>query len=99
MSNIVDLTDGRTARRAGNRQRMLAVGLNIMRRTGCYRVTPKEVADGAGMHLRSFHVIFNDLEGFYQAMFETHEASLREMINRDVKDKDKSLVRLVLLGK
>ena len=99
MSNILDLTDGRSARRAGNRQRMLAVGLNLMKKSGRYRVTPKEITDGADMHLRSFHVIFGDLDGFYAALVEGHEASLRDMINRDVKDKDKSLVRLVLLGK
>lgn len=98
MSNIIDLTDGRSARRAGNRQRMLAVGLNIMKRTGRYRVTPKDITDGAEMHLRSFHVIFGDLDGFYEAMVETHEASLRDMISKDIKEKDKSLVRLVLLG-
>lgn len=99
MSNIVDIEDGRTARRAGNRRRMLAVGLKLMQRSGTYRVTPKEVTDGADMHLRSFHVIFGDLDGFYSALVDEHEASLRDMINRDIREKDKSLTRLVLLGK
>lgn len=96
---IDDLTDGRRARRAGNRRRMLAVGLKIIQRSGSYRVNPKDITDGADMHPRSFHACFGGLDGFYEALITEHGATLYDMMRTDMREKDKSLVRLVMMGK
>jgi hypothetical protein len=98
VSNVENLEDGRAARRAGSRRRLLMIGLKMIQ-SGNYRLMPTEITRKAKMHERSFHSIFGTMEQYYQELIDAHEASIREQITRDIKENGKSLVRLMLLGK
>lgn len=98
MTKTEAILDGRTARREGSRRKLLVAGLRLIER-GNYRPTPKQITDQAEMHDRSFHAIFGDLDGYFQQLIDTHEISIREAINKDVRDREVPLVKLVLMGK
>lgn len=94
--NIVNL-DGRTARRAGSRRKLLIAGLRLIEK-GTFRLQPQDIADKASMHRRSLYDIFGDMDGYLEELLADHEASIRAVIEAEVK-KGKSLSKLVLMGK
>lgn len=98
VAQVAAILDGRTARREGSRRRLLIAGLRLIER-GNYRPSPKQVTEQAGMHERSFHSIFGDHESYLNQLIEVHEISIRESINKDVKERGVPLVKLMLMGK
>ena len=88
--------DGRNARRAGSRRRLLLAGLQLAQK-GHFRFSLQDVADRAQMHRRSVHDIFGDFDGYMHELVDEHEASLREVVTEAARKT--SLARLVFLGK
>lgn len=83
--------------RIASRRRMLLAGLRFAEQ-GQFRFTPLMIASKAQMHMRSFHVIFGDMAGYYLQLIDEHGPAIRAAINRAVREDGKDLVRLMLLG-
>jgi AcrR family transcriptional regulator len=75
MSNIEPI-DGRNARRAGSRAKLLKAGLRLIEK-GDFRFSLQDVADRAQMHRRSIHDIFGDFDGYLHELVDEYEASIR----------------------
>jgi AcrR family transcriptional regulator len=95
MSNIEPI-DGRNARRAGSRAKLLKAGLRLIEK-GDFRFSLQDVADRAQMHRRSIHDIFGDFDGYLHELVDEYEASIRAAVNEAAKTQ--SLARLVMFGK
>ena len=94
--NVIDL-DGRAAKRAGSRRRMLLAGLKFVQK-GKYRFTPIEIAEKVEMHRRSFFEIFGTLDGYLEELIAEHGASIQDAIKHDVSERERSIAQLILLG-
>jgi AcrR family transcriptional regulator len=92
----VPTPDGRNARRAGSRRRLLLAGLHLIQR-GHFRFSLQDVADKAQMHRRSIHDIFGDFDGYLVELVDEHEASIRDAVTEA--NKRVSIARLVMLGR
>jgi len=94
---VVDISDGRLAKRVGNRRRMIQAGLYFAQK-GQFRFSANDVAKRAGMCRRSFFEIFETMDGFVDELLSEHEATIQATITAQVREEGKSIARLVLLG-
>jgi AcrR family transcriptional regulator len=93
-----DLLDGRQAKRAGSRRRMLLAGLHFVQR-GAFQFTANEIAERVGMHRRSVHEIFGTFADFKEELIREHGPEIHEAIHDYVANHNRSLVQVVILGK
>jgi TetR/AcrR family transcriptional regulator, regulator of autoinduction and epiphytic fitness len=75
------LTDGRSARAARTRDAVVEALLSLLD-DGNFRPTARQVADRAGVSLRSVYVHFDDLEDLFTAAAHRHFERVRELIER-----------------
>src|SRR5215468_2078266 len=93
--DTIEMPDGRRRNAAGmaTRRRLLLAGLRLIER-GHYRFSPQDIVKPSGMHKRSFHEHFNNLDSYCEALMEEHGASIRAAIDRDVREYDVPVMRL-----
>jgi TetR/AcrR family transcriptional regulator of autoinduction and epiphytic fitness len=75
------LTDGRSARAARTRDAVVEALLSLLD-DGNFRHTARQVADRAGVSLRSVYVHFDDLEDLFTAAAHRHFERVRDLIER-----------------
>jgi TetR/AcrR family transcriptional regulator, regulator of autoinduction and epiphytic fitness len=75
------LTDGRSARAARTRDAVVEALLSLLD-DGNFRPTARQVADRAGVSLRSVYVHFDDLEDLFTAAAHNHFERVRDLIER-----------------
>jgi TetR/AcrR family transcriptional regulator of autoinduction and epiphytic fitness len=75
------LTDGRSARAARTRDAVVEALLSLLD-DGNFRPTARQVADRAGVSLRSVYVHFDDLEDLFTAAAHRHFERMRDLIDR-----------------
>jgi TetR/AcrR family transcriptional regulator, regulator of autoinduction and epiphytic fitness len=73
------LTDGRSARAARTRDAVVEALLSLLD-DGNYRPTARQVAERAGVSLRSVYVHFDDLEDLFTAAAHNHFARVRDLV-------------------
>jgi TetR/AcrR family transcriptional regulator, regulator of autoinduction and epiphytic fitness len=73
------LTDGRSARAARTRDAVVE-GLLSLLDDGNYRPTARQVAERAGVSLRSVYVHFDDLEDLFTAAAHNHFERVRDLV-------------------
>ena len=92
------MSETRTPQREATRRRLLAAGVRLMEK-GNYRPMAQQIVDEVGMHKRSFHEHFGTTEVYMEALLEEFGPAVSQAINRDVRERNVSLNRLVLLGR
>jgi TetR/AcrR family transcriptional regulator, regulator of autoinduction and epiphytic fitness len=75
------LTDGRSARAARTRDAVVEALLSLLD-DGNFRPTARQVAERAGVSLRSVYVHFDDLEDLFTAAAHRHFERVRDLIER-----------------
>ena len=75
------LTDGRSARAARTRDAVVEALLSLLD-DGNFRPTARQVAERAGVSLRSVYVHFDDLEDLFTAATHRHFERVRDLIER-----------------
>jgi TetR/AcrR family transcriptional regulator of autoinduction and epiphytic fitness len=75
------LTDGRSARAARTREAVVEALLSLLDE-GNFRPTARQVAERAGVSLRSVYVHFDDLEDLFTAAAHRHFERVRDLIER-----------------
>jgi len=75
------LTDGRSARAARTRDAVVEALLSLLD-DGNFRPTARQVAERAGVSLRSVYVHFDDLEDLFSAAAHRHFERVRDLIER-----------------
>lgn len=75
------LTDGRSARAARTRDAVVEALLSLLDE-GNFRPTARQVAERAGVSLRSVYVHFDDLEDLFTAAAHRHFERVRDLIER-----------------
>ena len=73
------LTDGRSARAARTRDAVVEALLSLLDE-GNFRPTARQVAERAGVSLRSVYVHFDDLEDLFTAAAHNHFARVRDLV-------------------
>jgi TetR/AcrR family transcriptional regulator of autoinduction and epiphytic fitness len=73
------LTDGRSARAARTRDAVVDALLSLLD-DGNYRPTARQVAERAGVSLRSVYVHFDDLEDLFTAAAHNHFERVRDLV-------------------
>ena len=73
------LTDGRSARAARTRDAVVEALLSLLDE-GNFRPTAREVAERAGVSLRSVYVHFDDLEDLFTAAAHNHFERVRDLV-------------------
>ncbi len=73
------LTDGRSARAARTRDAVVEALLSLLD-DGNYRPTARQVAERAGVSLRSVYVHFDDLEDLFTAAAHNHFERVRDLV-------------------
>ena len=73
------LTDGRTARAARTRDAVVEALLSLLDE-GNFRPTARQVAERAGVSLRSVYVHFDDLEDLFSAAAHRHFERVRDLV-------------------
>jgi TetR/AcrR family transcriptional regulator, regulator of autoinduction and epiphytic fitness len=73
------LTDGRSARAARTRDAVVEALLSLLDE-GNFRPTARQVADRAGVSLRSVYVHFDDLEDLFSAAAHRHFERVRDLV-------------------
>jgi TetR/AcrR family transcriptional regulator of autoinduction and epiphytic fitness len=73
------LTDGRSARAARTRDSVVEALLSLLD-DGNFRPTARQVAERAGVSLRSVYVHFDDLEDLFTAAAHSHFARVRNLV-------------------
>ena len=73
------LTDGRSARAARTRDAVVEALLSLLD-DGNFRPTARQVAERAGVSLRSVYVHFDDLEDLFSAAAERHFERTRDLV-------------------
>ena len=73
------LTDGRSARAARTRDAVVEALLSLLD-DGNFRPTARQVAERAGVSLRSVYVHFDDLEDLFTAAAHHHFARVRDLV-------------------
>ena len=73
------LTDGRSARAARTRDAVVEALLSLLDE-GNFRPTAREVAERAGVSLRSVYVHFDDLEDLFSAAAHRHFERVRDLV-------------------
>jgi AcrR family transcriptional regulator len=73
------LTDGRSARAARTRDAVVEALLSLLD-DGIFRPTARQVAERAGVSLRSVYVHFDDLEDLFTAAAHNHFARVRDLV-------------------
>jgi AcrR family transcriptional regulator len=73
------LTDGRSARAARTRDAVVEALLSLLD-DGIFRPTARQVADRAGVSLRSVYVHFDDLEDLFTAAAHNHFARVHDLV-------------------
>jgi TetR/AcrR family transcriptional regulator, regulator of autoinduction and epiphytic fitness len=79
------LTDGRSARAARTRDAVVEALLSLLDE-GIFRPTARQVAERAGVSLRSVYVHFDDLEDLFTAAAHRHFERVRDLIERIPED-------------
>jgi len=77
--NIAPVADGRAARKAHTRDAIVDAMLDLVT-DGSPRPTAKEIAERAGVSLRSVYVHFDDLEGLFCVAAKRHYARVAPML-------------------
>lgn len=95
---MTEAQSNRAIQRAATRRRLLAAGVRLMEK-GNYRPMPQQIVDEIDMHKRSFHEHFGTTEVYMTALLDEFAAEVTHAINKDVRERNVSLARLVLLGK
>jgi AcrR family transcriptional regulator len=73
------LTDGRSARAARTRDAVVEALLSLLD-DGNFRPTARQVAERAGVSLRSVYVHFDDLEDLFTAAAHSHFERVRDLV-------------------
>ena len=73
------LTDGRSARAARTRDAVVEALLSLLD-DGNFRPTARQVAERAGVSLRSVYVHFDDLEDLFTAAAHNHFERMRDLV-------------------
>jgi len=73
------LTDGRSARAARTRDAVVEALLSLLD-DGIFRPTARQVAERAGVSLRSVYVHFDDLEDLFTAAAHSHFERVRDLV-------------------
>jgi AcrR family transcriptional regulator len=73
------LTDGRSARAARTRDAVVEALLSLLD-DGSFRPTARQVAERAGVSLRSVYVHFDDLEDLFTAAAHSHFERVRDLV-------------------
>jgi TetR/AcrR family transcriptional regulator, regulator of autoinduction and epiphytic fitness len=73
------LTDGRSARAARTRDAVVEALLSLLD-DGNFRPTARQVAERAGVSLRSVYVHFDDLEDLFSAAAHSHFERVRDLV-------------------
>ncbi len=77
--SATSLTDGRSARAARTRDAVVDALLSLLD-DGNFRPTARQVAERAGVSLRSVYVHFDDLEDLFTAAAHNHFERMRDLV-------------------
>src|SRR5690349_9919551 len=79
--------DGRRVRRDNNRRRIVAAMLDLVR-AGAISPVAEEVADRAGVGLRTVFRHFDDMDSLYREMAETMRNELQPIVAAPLSSRD-----------